>query len=139
MLTTKFSCGSVVYRRTESEVQILLIKQFVNDNAWGIPKGGMEEGETYTETAIRETFEETGITIKIITQLPYVVITRKNYRKIVIPFLSIQTCDCEPYSGHDKSEVFDAKWFDIKKLPPLYSYQRPIFDAALLMLEMKHG
>ena len=99
----------------------------------------MEEGETYTETAIRETLEETGISIKIITQLPYVVVTRRNCKKIVVPFLAIQTCDREPFSGHEKSEVSDAKWFDTKNLPPLYTYQRPIFDAALLMLEMKNG
>jgi 8-oxo-dGTP pyrophosphatase MutT (NUDIX family) len=128
-----------VYRHVESNIQILLIKQFANDNAWGIPKGRMEEGETYAETAIRETFEETGIDIKIITQLPYVVITRKNYKKIVIPFLAIQICKNEPNSNHDNSEVVDARWFDVKNLPPIYSYQRPIFDAALLMLEMKNG
>ena len=63
----------------------------------------------------------------------------KKYKKIVIPFLAIQTCDREPSSGHEASEVVEARWFDIKKLPPLCSYQRPIFDAALLMLEMGNG
>jgi 8-oxo-dGTP pyrophosphatase MutT (NUDIX family) len=115
------------------------VKQSTNDESWGIPKGHMEYGETYVETAVRETFEEAGIDIKIITQLPHVFITRKKYKKIVIPFLAIQTCDREPSSGHEASEVVEARWFDIKKLPPLCSYQRPIFDAALLMLEMGNG
>ena len=32
---------------------------------WSIPKGLMEKGETYLDTAIRETFEETNIKINI--------------------------------------------------------------------------
>jgi ADP-ribose pyrophosphatase YjhB (NUDIX family) len=32
-------------------------------NSYGIPKGGVEEGETYLDAAIRETREETGINI----------------------------------------------------------------------------
>jgi ADP-ribose pyrophosphatase YjhB (NUDIX family) len=139
MLPTRFSCGSVVYRRVDPAIQILLIKQSANDESWGIPKGHMEHGETYVETAVRETREEAGIDIKIITQLPHVVITRKKYRKIVVPFLATQACDRQPSSDHEASEVVEAKWFDIKELPPLCLYQRPIFDAALLMLEMGNG
>lgn len=139
MVPTRFSCGAVVYRKQPTCTQILLVKQSTNDESWGIPKGHMEYGETYVETAVRETLEEAGIDIKIITQLPHVFITRKKYKKIVIPFLAIQTCDREPSSGHEASEVVEARWFDIKKLPPLCSYQRPIFDAALLMLEIGNG
>ena len=136
MLPTRFSCGAVVYRQKSDCSQILLVKQFASDNAWGIPKGHMESGETYTETAIRETKEEAGIDIQIITQLPHVVVIRKNYKKIVVPFLAIQTCDREPASNHEASEVSDVQWFDILKMPSIYYYQRPILDAALIMLEM---
>jgi 8-oxo-dGTP pyrophosphatase MutT (NUDIX family) len=94
----------------------------------------MNLGETYIETAARETFEEAGVDIRIITQLPHVVLTRGSQRKIVVPFLATQTCDREPKSDHAESEVVDAQWFDVEALPPLYTYQQPIFDAALLLL-----
>jgi ADP-ribose pyrophosphatase YjhB (NUDIX family) len=34
-------------------------------NVWNLPGGGMEPGELPTETAIRETLEETGLHVKI--------------------------------------------------------------------------
>lgn len=139
MFPTRFSCGAVVYRLVEGSPQILLVKQAQKDESWGIPKGHMERDETYTETAVRETKEEAGIDIRIITQLPHVVLQKRNFRKIVVPFLAIQTCDREPRSDHDASEVVDARWFDTKALPPVFLYQRPILDAALMLLEMKQG
>lgn len=137
MLPTKFSCGAVVYRPSTTSPQVLLVKQFLNDEAWGIPKGHMEEGETYVDTAVRETREEAGIDIKIITQLPHVFINRRNHKKIVVPFLAIQTCDKEPNSLHQASEVVDVKWFDTMSLPAIYNYQRPILNAALMLLGVK--
>jgi ADP-ribose pyrophosphatase YjhB (NUDIX family) len=136
MSHTVFSCGAVVYKKLDDRTQILLVKQAVDAECWGIPKGKMDPGETYTETAVRETREEAGIDIKIITQLPHVVVTRKNYRKIVVPFLAIQTCDRMPDSAtHSASEVVAAQWFDLNECPPICYYQRPILDAAFLLLK----
>jgi 8-oxo-dGTP pyrophosphatase MutT (NUDIX family) len=42
---------------------ILLIQRSDNDN-WCMPGGAHEPGESLTATAVRETFEETGITIR---------------------------------------------------------------------------
>jgi len=138
MLPLIFSCGAVVYKKRPHGSQILLIKQFAKDDAWGIPKGHMESGETYTETAIREVKEETGIDIKIITQLPHVSIIRKKSKKIVVPFLAIQTCDNQPRSdSNEASEVVAAEWFSTESLPGIYHYQQPIIDAALILLEMR--
>lgn len=33
----------------------------LSDGQWGIPKGGLEEGETELQAALRETIEETGL------------------------------------------------------------------------------
>ncbi len=44
--------------------EILLIRRTDNGN-WAIPGGAMELGESITDTAIRETREETGITCEI--------------------------------------------------------------------------
>jgi ADP-ribose pyrophosphatase YjhB (NUDIX family) len=135
MIPTIFSCGTVVYKKQADQTHILLVKQFKNDTGWGIPKGRMEAGETYTETAVRETQEETGVDVQIITQLPHVTIIRKNYKKVVVPFLAIQLGDDEPVCDHKNSEVADVKWFDLHALPEIYNYQRPIIDAAFLLLK----
>src|SRR5215813_9411626 len=44
--------------------QILLIRRTDNGN-WAVPGGGMDLGESITDTAVRETQEETGIICEI--------------------------------------------------------------------------
>ena len=128
------SCGALVYR-TDPGLQILLIKQRKDDIAWGIPKGQVEQGETYTQTAKREVKEETGISIKLVGKLPHVFLKKKKFKKIVIPYLAVQTCNSLPRSNNKNSEVFDARWFNIRELPPIYSYQQSIVDTALVILQ----
>ena len=36
----------------------------LDDGQWGIPKGGVEDGESEIETALRETYEETSLSLK---------------------------------------------------------------------------
>jgi len=128
------SCGAVVYKKEQGKTFVLLVKQSGHTLGWGIPKGHMEPGETYSKTAIREVKEEAGIDIKILTRLPHATLTRKNYKKIVVPYLAIQIDDSVPRCDHKMSEVVDVKWFDAEFLPQIYPYQKPIIDAAMLIL-----
>jgi ADP-ribose pyrophosphatase YjhB (NUDIX family) len=129
------SCGAVVYKKDKDKTCILLVKQANNSVGWGIPKGHMERGESYAKTAIREVFEEAGVNIKVVARLPHVVLEKGTYKKVVIPYLAVQTCDSIPRCDHKMSEVVDVRWFDTNDLPQIYSYQKPIIDAALLILE----
>jgi len=132
---TEISCGAVIYRNLLGKMQVLLVKQNSTHTGWGIPKGHMEPGESYVETAKREVKEETGVSIKILTRLPHVTFEKRTHTKVVIPYLAIQTCNATPTHVHQNSEVSEVKWFDINNLPVIYYYQKPIIDAALLILE----
>lgn len=59
------SCGAVIFREENGEKKFLLIRNKRSAH-WGFPKGHIEPGETKEETAKREVFEETGISIEII-------------------------------------------------------------------------
>lgn len=62
------SAGGLVVRNNPDK-QILLIK-FPDNNGLGFPKGHVEKGETVEQAAIREVFEETGLSgLKIIKRL----------------------------------------------------------------------
>lgn len=57
------SCGGVVIFRGKI---LLLYKNFRNRyEGWVLPKGTIEKGETYQETALREVKEETGVNARI--------------------------------------------------------------------------
>lgn len=58
------SCGGVVIFRGKI---LLLYKNYKNKyEGWVLPKGTVEEGEEYKETALREVNEETGATPSVI-------------------------------------------------------------------------
>jgi len=134
MSNPAISCGAVVYKKDQNKIYVLLVKQSGSIVGWGIPKGHMEPGETHIKTAIREVKEETGIDIKILTRLPHVMIHRKSYKKVVVPYLAVQLNDVPPRCDHEMSEVVEVGWFDIDFLPQIYPYQKPILDAAKLIL-----
>jgi 8-oxo-dGTP pyrophosphatase MutT (NUDIX family) len=59
------SCGGVVVFRGKI---LLLYKKFRSKyEGWVLPKGTVEEGESHTQTALREVKEETGVTARILT------------------------------------------------------------------------
>lgn len=61
------SCGGVVIR--EGKI-LLLYKNFRNRyDGWVMPKGTVEEGEQFRETALREVREEAGIEASIVSYI----------------------------------------------------------------------
>lgn len=60
------SCGVLPWRETTAGREYLLVfEQF--SQCWSLPKGHMEAGETEAETALRELWEETGLTAQLDT------------------------------------------------------------------------
>lgn len=53
---------AIIFRKTESKIEYLLLKRTPERNGfWQPVTGGVEEGETRTEAIYREIFEETGV------------------------------------------------------------------------------
>jgi len=108
-IKTTFCCGAFVI----NENKILMIKH-QNGGHWAFPKGHKEPGETDEETAIRETKEETGIDIKIVSSNTYI----DNYsiggyeNKFVKYFVANPINDT---LKNQETEVTDLEWVDLEE------------------------
>lgn len=51
--------GFIIFRRTQEGIKYLLL--YKGGTYWNFPKGHFEAGETDLDTALRETYEETGL------------------------------------------------------------------------------
>ncbi len=58
--------GGVVYRLKNTTPELLLVTSKYDKSIWVLPKGHIEPGESTDETAVRETFEEAGVTARVI-------------------------------------------------------------------------
>ncbi len=62
---TEYSCGTVLYTVRGHEIHYVLI-QTLHGGECGFPKGHLEKGESEEACALRETWEETSISAKLI-------------------------------------------------------------------------
>lgn len=58
------SCGVLPYRIVDGTREYLLVFEFFS-KCWSLPKGHMEARETEEQTALRELYEETGLTAQL--------------------------------------------------------------------------
>ena len=110
------SCGCVVFNNHK----VLVIKQINGD--YGFPKGHIENGETEIECALRETYEETGVKAKVLSDDRYVIsyYVYDNVLKNAIYFIS---CLC----GSDEiiiqeEELLECFWLDCSKVYDILSH-----------------
>ena len=82
------SCGAVVCRREGDNIFILT--EYMKKGHTSIPKGHIEPGETEEETALREIFEETGLSAQLDTGFRTVVnySPRQGVSKDVVFFVA---------------------------------------------------
>ena len=110
------SCGCVIFdKATHSKVLIVYEK---GRNFWGFPKGHIEEGETETQTALREIKEEVGIDVKILDEKyryeTNYIIEDKQIDKTSIFFIA-ETLDDNYETTNQETEIEDSKWLSVEE------------------------
>lgn len=131
----KQSSGTLLYRRTDKGVEVLLVHPSGNYNRkapWGIPKGEFDEGETPEQAARRETLEETGVEVAELIDLGHVDYTRS--RKRVYCFAGVAPDGCDPRCA--SWEIDRAEFVPIELARGLIQADQAAFlDRLLARLE----
>lgn len=115
--------------------QILLEKRSDTHN-YSYPGGSVELGEKVEEAAKREMYEEVGL---IANSLQFFTIASEEELHFKYPNGDeVYNVDivyiCKDYSGDlkaEESEVEELKWFDIYKLPEIFSPNMPVIKLYL--------
>lgn len=119
--------------------QILLEKRSDTHN-YSYPGGSVELGEKVEEAAKREMYEEVGL---IANSLQFFTIASGEELHFKYPNGDeVYNVDivyiCKDYSGNlkaEESEVEELKWFDIDKLPEIFSPNMPVIKLYLKSVE----
>ena len=114
----KVSAGIII-----TDGKKILLGHSTGNSHWDIPKGEVDLGEEYIDTAIRETKEEFGITFKkeeLIDLGLFSYLKRKNLYLFKITVKGFPTeCECTSFfkgkNGMDIPEIDDFKVFSNKE------------------------
>lgn len=109
------SFGTIPARREPDGWKYLLLKQRPS-GAWSFPKGHREMGETPELTALRETYEETGLFVEILPGFSHRTVyplREENASKETTLFLSLlygeQEVETQP------EEIFEHRWVSMEE------------------------
>ncbi|AKU19072.1 hypothetical protein VV02_18255 [Luteipulveratus mongoliensis] len=114
----------------------LLLTRRSDNGLWCLPGGGVEAGERWSETAVREVREETGLEVRVTSLLgactdPDRVVVYPDGERVQIYDVSFRAEVVAGEAG-PTDEVSEVGWFgraDIARIPVL-PLHRHLIDAA---------
>ncbi len=120
------SAGGVVARKVDGRIQVALVGDTLRD-AWYLPKGGLDKGETIEQAALREVNEETGLEVRMVK--PIRAIEYWFYARGARVHKKVHYFLMEPTGGdfslRDK-ENDRADWFDLERALEVMSYENEV-------------
>lgn len=128
----------VVFGSSSGDLKVLLIKR-LNDpfkNKWALPGGFIEMDEPIKDSAKRELEEETGVKGVSLHQFYAFgddIHRDPRGRTITVAYYGVTMAS--KHKIHASSDAKDAKWFSIKKLPPIAFDHAKIVKMALKFIE----
>ena len=133
------SAGGVVYRRVDDGIEVVLASRRTRRGqlAWGLAKGGIEEGENHEDAAVREVQEETGLTAEIEASLgdtKYFYVWEDTRIRKTVHFFLMRHTGGDP-ADHD-DEMEEIRWFPLERAMKRAAYrgEREVIGRAAELL-----
>lgn len=132
--------GLVISESNPSLIALISHKNRGGGLDWVIPKGHVELGENYLQTAVREIREETGIESKVLEKIGEISysfkIGPKRIKKTVHHYLLQQIGGSLNAYNDPTGEVMDVQWFELDRLEEVLAHEneRKIAQRALEIL-----
>ncbi|NBU63077.1 MAG: NUDIX hydrolase [Chloroflexia bacterium] len=131
--TAPHAAGCVIFRITRDGVLVLVI--FDQYGQWTFPKGHLEAGETSAVAAIREVYEETGISGELgplVQTIYYDVVKKGRTLHKQVDFFVMHTTQ-QTVTLQTSEGISDYRWVDAPTAQALLSYDqiKGVLAAAL--------
>jgi 8-oxo-dGTP diphosphatase len=112
------AAGGVLVRDDDGKLEVALIHRPRYDD-WSLPKGKLEEGESFKEGALREVEEETGFVCDLGRELSSTEYRDRKGRPKIVRYWQMT-----PRKGKFRvnDEVDELRWVPIKKAADLLDY-----------------
>ena len=139
----EFSAGGVLVRRLRGRWYLAAIRPTGRGKTtWALPKGWIDAGESSSEAAIREAYEETGLQARLDRKLADVkyTYTRTDGTRVfkVVSFflLRYRSGRIGAIPPGMEIEVAEARWLPLEEAPRILAYggERQIAGKALEIL-----
>ncbi len=133
------AAGTIPWRRVNGALEVALVHRPRYDD-WSWPKGKLDRGEDWPVTAVRETFEETGLKVRLGVPLPgaeYVVLDRDGAPAAkTVRYWAAQVVGGK---GRLVNEVDEVAWLDVPTAYDRLDYARDREQLAAVVRADQQG
>ena len=129
----------VIFTIQDDNLKVLLIKRGIEPfkDKWALPGGFVRIDESLEQAAKRELEEETGVRDVYLEQLYTFGNPKRDSRGRVITIAYLALINSENIKLKASTDVTDAQWFPMSKVPLLGFDHKKILDYSLKRLKWK--
>jgi 8-oxo-dGTP pyrophosphatase MutT (NUDIX family) len=120
------AAGGVLWRRSDDGTLEIAVVHRPRYDDWSLPKGKLDDGESFEEAAVREVEEETGMRCRLGRELGETHYEDRKGRPKIVRYWAMGECAGE-FEPND--EVDDLRWVPIGDAKDVLTYD---FDRELV-------